>query len=96
MPDSVCWSPWLGREWCERAYGGAGPIHPGFFHYYSTTNLLDVALRLGVLWYRTDIIQYDDNGLMRQQAAASRAASVYQGPRRKGAQDRAFYLAYQG
>jgi hypothetical protein len=61
VPDNVCWSVWLGREWCERAYMGAGPIHPRFFHYYSTTNLWDVALDLGLLWYRYDIIQWDDN-----------------------------------
>jgi hypothetical protein len=59
-PDHVAWSPWLGREWCKRAYMGAGPFHPGFFHYWGAQNLHDVAIRLGLYWYRTDIIQWDD------------------------------------
>jgi hypothetical protein len=61
VPDTVAWSPWLGFSWIKRAYEGAGPIHPGFYHYWSTTNLHDVANRLGLYWYRTDIIQWDDN-----------------------------------
>lgn len=59
--DTAAWSPWMGREWCERAFMGLGPTHEGFYHYYGQTNLLQVAERLGVFWRRPDLIQRDDN-----------------------------------
>lgn len=93
VPDTVCWSPWLGREWCERAYMGAGPIHPGFYHYWSTTNLWDVAERLGVIWYRTDIIQHDDNFQHRDSKRRHLGRPAYISKAKvKGKADRDLYL----
>jgi hypothetical protein len=46
----LCWSPWLGREWCRRAFCGVGPTEPRFFHYFGDAYLQLVAERLGLLW----------------------------------------------
>jgi hypothetical protein len=46
----ICWSPWLGREWCRRAFCGVGPTEPRFFHYFGDAYLQLVAERLGLLW----------------------------------------------
>jgi hypothetical protein len=59
--DTCAWSPWLGREWCERSYMGRGPLHEEFYHYWNDYNLLQVAEWLGLFWRRPDIIQRDDN-----------------------------------
>lgn len=61
IADTCAWSPWMGREWCERAYMGRGPLHEGFFHYWNDFNLLQVAEWLGLFWRRSDIIHRDDN-----------------------------------
>lgn len=59
--DTCAWSPWMGREWCERAYMGRGPLHEGFYHYWNDYNLKQVAEWLGLYWRRPDLIQGDDN-----------------------------------
>jgi len=46
----LCWSPWLGREWCQRAFLGLGPTERRFFHYFGDSYLYLVAERLGLLW----------------------------------------------
>lgn len=55
--DRVCGSPWLGREWCQRANQGAGPFHPAFAHMFVDEFLQRSAQRLGVLWQRPDLKQ---------------------------------------
>lgn len=57
LVDRVCGSAWIGREFCERAYGGNGPLHPGYHHMYVDEELQAVALKFGVLWQRRDLIQ---------------------------------------
>jgi len=52
-----CGSPWLGRGWIERAYGGHGPLWPGYTHNWADLELALVAERLGVLWRRDDLRQ---------------------------------------
>ena len=49
-------SPWMGRSWCERAYGGRGPIYDGFRHNWSDQELMEVAVKLGVFWQRPDLL----------------------------------------
>lgn len=49
-------SPWLGREWCERAYGGRGPLWDGYHHYYVDNELQRVAQRLSLFWQRRDLV----------------------------------------
>jgi hypothetical protein len=48
-------SPWMGREWCRRAYGGNGPMWP-YLHCYADDELQAVATKLGVFWQRRDLI----------------------------------------
>lgn len=54
--DRVCGSPWLGREFCERMYHGTGPLFDGYFHMYVDEELQAVAVKLGVLWQRPDLL----------------------------------------
>ncbi len=56
-----CQSPWVGRGFIERTYGGNGPFWPGYLHFYADTELHDVAARMGRLWKRSDIVQFHDN-----------------------------------
>lgn len=53
----ICGSPWLGRGWIDRAYGGLGPMPPAYFHDYADTELYWVARGLGALWSRPDLTQ---------------------------------------
>jgi hypothetical protein len=63
--DHIAGSPWMGREWCERANGGRGPMWPEFFHNYADECLQVVATKLGVFWQRPDIIHYHDHAARR-------------------------------
>lgn len=54
--DRIAGSPWMGREWCERANGGAGPLWPEFTHMFVDQCLMDTATRCGVFWQRRDLI----------------------------------------
>jgi hypothetical protein len=56
--DRIAGSPWLGREWCRRAYRGAGPMCAQYFHNYADEELQNVATRAGLFWQRPDLIQY--------------------------------------
>jgi hypothetical protein len=53
--DRCAWAPWLGREWCERAFEGRGPTEPAFWHNFGDAYLFEVAERLGLLWERDDL-----------------------------------------
>ncbi len=55
--DRIAGSPWFGREWVKRAYGGNGPMHEGYKHMYADEELKEVAEKLGVYWPRRDLIQ---------------------------------------
>lgn len=63
MLDRIAGSPWMGREWCERAYGGRGPMDDSFFHCWSDEALQLVAERLGVFWQRRDLNQRHEHWL---------------------------------
>jgi hypothetical protein len=56
----VAWSPWLGRAWCSEAYGGRGPLWPGYHHMFVDAELKLVAEKEGVYWERHDIRQFHD------------------------------------
>ena len=56
--DRVCGSPWMGREFCRRMYGGRGPLFEGYFHMGEDEELQAVAQKLGVLWQRPDLIHF--------------------------------------
>jgi hypothetical protein len=55
--QSCAVSPWLGREFCERGYGGKGPYWDGWRHFWVDKELFDVAHREGVYWDRPDLAQ---------------------------------------
>lgn len=54
--DRCAWAPFLGRVWCERAFGGRGPTEPAFWHTHGDAYLFAVAERWGLLWQRDDIL----------------------------------------
>lgn len=56
--DRVAASPWMGREWVKRAYGGDGPLPPYYYHYHADEELQLVATKLKVFWQRQDLRQY--------------------------------------
>lgn len=56
--DRVCGSPWMGREFCRRMYGGRGPLFEGYYHMGEDEELQAVATKLGVLWQRPDLIHF--------------------------------------
>ena len=53
--DRIAGSPWIGREFCERAYGGNGPLWHEYRHFFEDQELQDVAEKLGVYWQRPDL-----------------------------------------
>ena len=67
--DRICGSPWMGRTWCERAYGGNGPLCAEYWHLHADEELHEVATKLGVLWQRSDLIQHHDHPLRKDGAS---------------------------
>jgi len=53
---AVC--PWIGAEYIDRVYKGAGPYYEGYYHYFCDGELQDVATLAGVFWQRSDLSQY--------------------------------------
>jgi len=53
--DRIAGSPWMGREWIERAYGGNGPMFAEHYHCWSDQELCEVAEKMGVYWRRRDL-----------------------------------------
>jgi len=66
--DRIAGSPWMGREWCQRANQGAGPLYPEFQHMFVDEALLRSAEKLGVYWPRPDLTHFHDH-FMRQSYA---------------------------
>lgn len=54
--DRIAGSAWMGREWCERANGGSGPLWHEFQHMFVDQCLRDVAVKCGVYWERRDLL----------------------------------------
>jgi hypothetical protein len=54
--DRICGSPWMGREFCERAYGGNGPMWAGWHHMYTDCELQAVAIKLRCFLQRPDLV----------------------------------------
>jgi hypothetical protein len=55
--ERVCGSAWIGREWCQRANQGRGPLFPEFEHMFVDQALQEVAVHLGVLWQHEGLNQ---------------------------------------
>lgn len=54
----ICGSAWFGRRWVRESYGGRGPTPGEYFHLWGDEDLKEVAERLGVLWWRPDLMQF--------------------------------------
>lgn len=54
--DRVAGSPWIGREFARRMYGGAGPYWHEYRHMYVDEEIQAVATKLGVFWQRPALI----------------------------------------
>lgn len=55
--DRVCGSPWMGREFCQRMYGGRGPLFEGYQHMFVDQELQEVATINGCFQQRIGLIQ---------------------------------------
>lgn len=75
--DRIAGSPWMGREWCQRANGGQGPLWPEFAHMFVDQCLLETALRCGAYWPRRDLVHLHKHFL---RANESLHAGVRQAP----------------
>lgn len=64
--ERVAGSPWIGREFIRRAYGGRGPYWPEYRHMFVDEELQCVAEKLGVFWQRRDLIHYHDHRTRRR------------------------------
>jgi hypothetical protein len=53
--ERICGSPWLGREWVQRAYGGRGPWHEEYGHFFVDEELYEITKAMGLLWQRPDL-----------------------------------------
>lgn len=54
--EAIAGSPWMGREFCERAYRGHGPMWPEYYHQFNDEELQCVAIKLGCFWQRKDLV----------------------------------------
>ncbi len=54
----ICGSPWIGREWVAKAYGGNGPVNGEYAAFYADEELQLVAERAKLLWQRNDLCQF--------------------------------------
>ena len=59
--ETICGSPWMGRDWCIRGYGGNGPMCDQYTHNFVDNDLLEVAKLLGILWQRPDLSHVHNN-----------------------------------
>lgn len=59
--DRVLGSPWFGREYVRRMYGGNGPLCQEYTHMFEDEEAQNVALKLGVLWQRRDLTHYHNH-----------------------------------
>ena len=61
--ERICGSPWLGREFCRRINQGEGPFWNGYRHNWADEELQNVAIKLGILWQRPDLIHLHNHTL---------------------------------
>lgn len=56
--DRICGSPWMGREFCRRMYGGNGPFWHSYYHMWGDEEMHKVCKMMGILWNRPDITHF--------------------------------------
>jgi hypothetical protein len=75
--ERVAGSPWLGREWCRRAYGGQGPLWQEYVHCFADQELAEVATLHGVMWWEPSICHRHEHFLRRGSMPPPHAAKAY-------------------
>ena len=73
--DRIAGSPWLGREWCQRANAGQGPFWPEFVHMFGDECLMRTAVKLGVYWQRPELVHFHEHFMRKSSAIDSPAAA---------------------
>lgn len=71
--DRIAGSPWIGREFSERMYGGRGPYWHEYRHMFVDEEIMEVAVKLGVFWQRPDLTHLHHH-FMRASSAINSAA----------------------
>jgi hypothetical protein len=74
--DRICGSPWLGREFCRRMYGGRGPFFPEYRHMFVDEELQEVAKSLDCLWQRPDLVHLHLHFMRESRALTSNAVAT--------------------
>lgn len=69
--DTFAGSPWMGRDWCQRAYGGHGPVCEDYYHLFADEELMAVAVKLGVFWQRPDLTHRHEHPLRKPNATSN-------------------------
>lgn len=59
--ERIAGSPWIGRQFAERMYGGRGPWCEEYRHCFCDEELQLVAQKLGVFWQRPDLCHMHNN-----------------------------------
>lgn len=59
--ECVAGSPWMGREFCRRMYGGRGPLCEEYFHCGEDRELQEVATMMGIFWQRQDLTHHHNH-----------------------------------
>jgi len=67
LSDICAVSPWIGRKFIEESYGGRGPYHEGYFHYFSDHELQVVAEMMKVFKQWPDVVQFHDHWQRRKE-----------------------------
>lgn len=71
--DRIAGSAWMGRSFCERMYGGNGPLYHGYEHMHVDEELFCVATMLGVYWARPDLIHFHQHFMRKDDSINSPA-----------------------
>jgi len=58
MIERIAGSPWIGREFAQRSYGGRGPYCELYTHCFLDNEIMDVAKMLGIFWQRPDLTHF--------------------------------------
>lgn len=56
-----CGSPWMGKAFVDRMYGGSGGLSDAYVHSWADAELMWVSKGLGAFWSRPDLSQYHDH-----------------------------------
>jgi len=90
--QSCAVSPWIGRGFIEKAYGGRGPYWPGYFHYFCDRELQAKAQAMGAFEQWPQVIQYHRHW---QREAQPRRPRHLRTAKRLHSRDRAIFESRQ-